>query len=214
MSKAERDKIRNMKGWYCIPPPDAEQELREIGHGYVYRFLLASCAGIVLQWGTAGAAIFAVYKTPTVGLGCRSLTWLVYAGASTVIWMFFVSSSFLTSYARRDIGGTNLGGRNRKRRKFARFMSNFFSAVAKVFAVLNFLLVLATSLAHFGKAYKRCYCNCSVLGLGSAAAYQTFWVLNAGPIKMIWIIGVVTGVLITGLFLCFLVLVSKGELQR
>jgi hypothetical protein len=217
MSEDERTRIKHKKGWYCIPPPDAERELREMGHGYVPRFLLASCAGLVLQWGTAGAAIFALYKTPTVGIGCRCLTWLLYAGTSTFIWMLLVTSGFLTSCARSG----NIERKEHRDRRWERcrlFIATWLSICirrfAKVLAVLNALLVVATSLTHFGNIFKNCYCNCSVIGLGREEAYKTFWVLDVGRIKIVWVAGVASGVAISGLFLVFLTTVSEGKLQR
>ncbi|KAJ7927974.1 hypothetical protein B0H13DRAFT_1968835 [Mycena leptocephala] len=43
------------------------------------RIFIASVAALALQWSTSGASILIVYFTPTVGLGCRSGAYLLYA---------------------------------------------------------------------------------------------------------------------------------------
>jgi len=52
-----------------------------------------------LQWATTGAAFLAFWFTPTVGLGCRSLAFLIYGSLSTIIWALLVLSSVLDNYA-------------------------------------------------------------------------------------------------------------------
>ncbi|KAF9781145.1 hypothetical protein BJ322DRAFT_254545 [Thelephora terrestris] len=48
------------------------------------RVFIASTLALGLQWGTAGAAVFIHYKSPPVGLGCRSLSFLLYAMTGTL----------------------------------------------------------------------------------------------------------------------------------
>jgi hypothetical protein len=80
------------------------------------RMFLASALALMLQWGTAGAALIQAWYTPTrgenftvlfpscllitvTGLGCRSASYLFYAVLSTIVWMMLVTSSILTHYA-------------------------------------------------------------------------------------------------------------------
>ncbi|KAK6442916.1 hypothetical protein LTR95_000794 [Oleoguttula sp. CCFEE 5521] len=53
---------------------------------YLYMFI-AACVAVFVQWGTTGASVLIAYKTPTVGLGCRSGSYLVYGATGTVAWL-------------------------------------------------------------------------------------------------------------------------------
>jgi hypothetical protein len=57
------------------------------------RFVVACLAAIFLQWGTAGASVLISYKTPSVGLGCRSGSFLLYGALSTLAWIFLVAAA-------------------------------------------------------------------------------------------------------------------------
>ncbi|KAK0236302.1 hypothetical protein EDD85DRAFT_636622 [Armillaria nabsnona] len=59
------------------------------------RILKASIAALVVQWSTTGASIVVLYFTPTKGLGCRSLCFLLYGLVSTVAWWCMVVSAWL-----------------------------------------------------------------------------------------------------------------------
>lgn len=70
--------------------------LSEIDSIVFHHMLWASLVAIILQWGTTGAAIFTAYKTPNVGLGCHSGSYLIYGVTSTVCWLIFVVSGILS----------------------------------------------------------------------------------------------------------------------
>ncbi|KAH0828791.1 hypothetical protein J3R83DRAFT_3235 [Lanmaoa asiatica] len=63
--------------------------------GVIFNMIVASLVSLQLQWGTIGAAIVADWFTPAVGLGCRSLAYLIYGALSTTVWILLVSSSVL-----------------------------------------------------------------------------------------------------------------------
>jgi hypothetical protein len=206
---------RHQKGWYCVPPPNAKCELDAIGPQYVQRFLLASIAGLSLQWGTAGAAVMSVYYTPTVGIGCRSLIWLVYAGVSTLVWAMLVVSSFLANRVRRDsghVGKTKF--RYQWRKKSIELVSKVLRDLGKLLAISNAFAVVCTSLAHFANVFKTCYCNSAVIGLGKRAGYFIFWVPGSLNLLVPWVGGVVMGLSTAVLYFMFLVVLSKGHRQR
>lgn len=66
------------------------------GRDIAARIFLATVFAALLQWGTSMAAVVIVYTTPTKGLGCRSLAFLLYASAGTMVWALLITSSFLT----------------------------------------------------------------------------------------------------------------------
>ncbi|KAG6377883.1 hypothetical protein JVT61DRAFT_14669 [Boletus reticuloceps] len=67
--------------------------------GVLFNMIVASLMSLQLQWGTTFAAILAAWFTPTIGLGCRSLAYLIYGVLSTIVWFLLVLSSVLRYYA-------------------------------------------------------------------------------------------------------------------
>jgi hypothetical protein len=173
------------KGETSRPSPSTEStELPPPGHRFLRRFLLASLAGLTLQWGTAGGAIIIHWFTPTVGLGCRSLNWLLYAGASTLVWMMLVTSSYLATFNAHYI----------------RSLAAPLHTLGGILAACNAVAIIVICVLQFGNFYNRCYCN-SVVTLLRSGAYDIFWVRNAGDIKRPWVGGVALGVGTAVLFL-------------
>ncbi|KAJ6489826.1 hypothetical protein C8R45DRAFT_901438 [Mycena sanguinolenta] len=79
-----REDLPAFKAWSSIP------------HAAIHHMFYAAVLALFLQWGTTGAAIFVAYTTPTVGLGCRSGSYLIYAVAATISWIILVLSSFFS----------------------------------------------------------------------------------------------------------------------
>ncbi|KAF8126358.1 hypothetical protein EV363DRAFT_1434271 [Boletus edulis] len=67
--------------------------------GVLFNMIVASLMSLQLQWGTTSAAIIAAWFTPTIGLGCRSLAYLIYGFLSTTVWILLLLSSVLGYYA-------------------------------------------------------------------------------------------------------------------
>ncbi|KAK0469379.1 uncharacterized protein EV420DRAFT_28246 [Desarmillaria tabescens] len=59
------------------------------------RILKASIAALIVQWGSTASGIVVIYFTPTKGLGCRSLSFLIYGLVSTVAWWCMIVSAWL-----------------------------------------------------------------------------------------------------------------------
>ncbi|KAH0828792.1 hypothetical protein J3R83DRAFT_3237 [Lanmaoa asiatica] len=89
---------------YCHPD-DREYHGANVlwPRGVFFNMIVASLMSLQLQWGTTSAAVVIVWFTPTVGLGCRSLAYLVYGALSTAVWILLVSSSILGYYAHHLI---------------------------------------------------------------------------------------------------------------
>ena len=58
--------------------------------------LRATLVSTVVQWGTIGASIIIAYRTPAIGLGCVSLSFLVYACILTIACGILIVSVFLS----------------------------------------------------------------------------------------------------------------------
>lgn len=57
-----------------------------------------------LQWGTVGAAVLIHYWKPPVGLGCRTLSFLIYGATATLSMLLCVASSILAHISRPQNG--------------------------------------------------------------------------------------------------------------
>ncbi|KAI9573149.1 hypothetical protein HD554DRAFT_1150501 [Boletus coccyginus] len=73
--------------------------------GVLFNMVVASLMSLLLQWGTTVAAILTAWFTPTIGLGCRSLAYVIYGLVSTTVWILLVLSSVLGYHAHHLIEG-------------------------------------------------------------------------------------------------------------
>ncbi|KAH7908566.1 hypothetical protein BJ138DRAFT_1157411 [Hygrophoropsis aurantiaca] len=148
--------------------------------GVYHRMFLASLMSLLLQWGTTGAAVLALWLTPTTGLGCWSLSYFIYGGLSTLVWVLLVASSRLGDYStsrRPRRAGPRYNAPLAIR--LAKRLSNIFRFTGKILAVVNAIGLVASSVFQFSSVYDDCYCNGSVLGRGQANSYV---VLNSGAV--------------------------------
>ncbi|KAL0574342.1 hypothetical protein V5O48_007624, partial [Marasmius crinis-equi] len=208
------------------PPPE------HLGSGVWRRMLLASFAALFLQWGTAGAAIWTVYSTPTTGLGCRSGAYLVYAATSTVVMLMLVLSSilahFVTIYSTRLPFGQPHGSFDglpaapltsacllaRKLEISAR-ISILLRRVGKSLAVLNAVWITLSCLFQFTGVYDRCYCGGSVIGRGKHA-FVSLKLLeeDIATLRGPWIGAVLLAVVTCVLFSVFVNLMRQSPKEK
>ncbi|KAH7924105.1 hypothetical protein BV22DRAFT_1013966 [Leucogyrophana mollusca] len=151
---------------YCRQPYYAVRS--RWASGIFLRMFLSSLLPLALQWGTTGAAILAIWFTPTTKLGCRSLSYLIYGALSTIVWMLLVASSILGHYS--------IAYRPREARyhvpvaaQTARTLSTVLRWIGKTLAIINAIGLVASSVFQFSNLYDRCYCNGSVIGRGASA---------------------------------------------
>ncbi|KAF7355978.1 Pleiotropic drug resistance ABC transporter protein [Mycena venus] len=64
---------------------------------------MAALIALLLQWGTTGAAVFVAYLTPSIGIGCRSGSYLIYGVAATISWLILVLSHLLSHTAMQRL---------------------------------------------------------------------------------------------------------------
>jgi hypothetical protein len=193
---------------YCTSPIPFPNKRSHWGPDVWIRLLNASLAALMLQWGTAGAAVIIIWFTPTVGLGCRSGSYLVYAGASTLTWILLVISSILThSLAYPTVPTSCASSTNKpcsdkselihpgqqwpRLRSFVRLLAITFRRSGKLLAAGNAIWIVLSCTLQFGGFYDRCYCNSSVTGLKSRA-YDTI-IAGASELHGPWIGGVTLG---------------------
>lgn len=122
----------------------------------------ASISALILQCGTTAAAVIIVVFTPTVGLGCRSLGYLIYGGTAILILILTIIS---TIFAR--ISETRVG----KSTTFSVKGLTAFTAIALrritlFLAFANAAGLIVLSSFQFSHFLDNCYCNASVTGRG------------------------------------------------
>ena len=85
------------------PVPDNGRQPRW-APGIWWRVGLAMILALELQWGTVGAAMVIHYWKPPVGLGCRTLSFLIYGATATSSMFLCVASSMLAHISRPQNG--------------------------------------------------------------------------------------------------------------
>jgi hypothetical protein len=145
------------------------------------RIFAASMTAIFVQWGTTGASMLMAYLTPTIGLGCRSGSYLLYGILGTVVWMCLLISQLLSHqvmlrYQEVHIHNPSMDFGDREQRQeqgltgfgFALLRGSAVSLryIGKAIAILNTGWLIASSLLEFIGGFDNCWCNGNVLGLG------------------------------------------------
>ncbi|KAG2357250.1 hypothetical protein BDR07DRAFT_1473546 [Suillus spraguei] len=156
--------------------------------GIFNRMFVASLLPLALQWATTGAAVLVVYFTPTVGLGCRSLGYLIYGVFATIIWVMLVTSSILSHYAHSYSDTPNGNPFSCITICLAKAVSNLLRWGGKLLAIVNAIWIIAAGMLQFTSIYDNCYCNSSVLGRGAQYAFDIVMVdgLDLSQTKAAW----------------------------
>ncbi|KAG2352333.1 hypothetical protein BDR07DRAFT_1367332 [Suillus spraguei] len=156
--------------------------------GMFKRMFVASLLPLILQWATTGAAVLVVYFTPTVGLGCRSLGYLIYGALATIIWAMLVMSSILSHYAYSYSNRPNGTHFSSITVRLVKVVSNLLRCGGKSVAIVNAICIIAAAMLQFTSIYDNCYCNSSMLGRGAQHAFNIVLVdgFNYGQTKAAW----------------------------
>ncbi|KAG1892789.1 hypothetical protein F4604DRAFT_1913486 [Suillus subluteus] len=207
------DELSNRKGdasqvnVYCGLPYAVQ---RPWATGIFSRMFKASLLPLALQWATTGAAVLVVYFTPTVGLGCRSLAYLIYGALATIVWAMLVMSSILSHYAYSysDTPRSPYLYLSRAKSPFSsiaivKIVSNLLRWGGKLVAIVNALGIIAAGFLQFTSVYDNCYCNSSVLGIGPQYAYTIVVVdgLDLSQTTAAWAGAVALGLSTSGIFM-------------
>ena len=176
---------------YCGFPDLGEVPKQPIPSGVWGRIFVASLFALGLQWGITGSAVITMVFTPTIGLGCRSGTYILYGTVSTMIWLALLLSSYLAHRAGMRCDGVLKPGFNLA--NLAKGLATFLRRISIFSAGCNTLGIILACVFQFSNFYSTCYCNSSVLGRGSKAAYTIIAAGNFGydQMKGGWIGGVV-----------------------
>ena len=144
----------NSFGWQDPPLPKNGSFGRGI-RAFIYAFVLQSITG----W--SGFAI--AFNTPTVGLGCRSLSYLIYNLASVVTCLLLIASACLfDSWSRQTRVDQPMSKLIAATAFTLRFLGRFLGTANAAFFLLACFL-------QFLGVWRNCFCQSSYLGLKSSA---------------------------------------------
>jgi len=155
------------------------------------RTAVAFVFAFVVQGVTSWSAFMIDYSSPTVGIGCRSFTYMLYFFLSTSSCLLFILASqcynyrsFLREYHDdRDIELGNLSNSSSQTHTESRdsdrsnvAMFSFLGAVSivalllgKMLAILNAFFIVTSCILDFAGVYHNCFCNSSYIGLRGQA---------------------------------------------
>lgn len=161
------------------------------------RIAYAAAAAVFMQWTTTGAAIAITYLTPTIGLGCRSGSFLIYGAVATIAWIVMLLSSILSHAASAEIGRT---------RAILAFIAESLRLTGKVLAAANAVWLVTLCIFQFSGFYSTCSCMSGAWSLGKDA-YVMFvsWpeLIELGT-RTVWIVGIVAAGISAALYAAFI----------
>ncbi|KAF9646666.1 hypothetical protein BDM02DRAFT_2984008 [Thelephora ganbajun] len=124
------------------------------------RVIFATVLALCLQWSTTGAAILIHLNTPPKGIGCRSLTFVVYGAAATVAFWLLLLSSALAHLARRQ----SIRERRSGLKTFIGYIATLTRWLGKFIAIANGFGILISCIMQFAGVYDNCFCSSTVFG--------------------------------------------------
>ncbi|KAF8172536.1 hypothetical protein K438DRAFT_1981387 [Mycena galopus ATCC 62051] len=110
----------------------------------IHHMFYAALLALFLQWNTTGAAMFVAYRTPAIGLGYRSGSYLIYGVASTIAWLLLRLEQDL----ERKEGVGFLGG-----------VAVLSRVTAKAIAIANAMWLIASSVLEDIGTFQTCWCQ-------------------------------------------------------
>lgn len=112
-----------------------------------------TCA-FLLYGATTFSSFMIAYETVTVGLGCRSMGFLIYFIISIIIFLFLLLASHI--------------GRRRHPNRPCRW-ETFLRKLGKFLSLVNILILFLNCLLQFTGVYYSCYCQSNKIGMGGNA---------------------------------------------
>ncbi|KAG2344797.1 hypothetical protein BDR05DRAFT_931321 [Suillus weaverae] len=177
-----RDRHGSLQDTIMHCPQPGEAQSSHWAPGVFTRMAIASCTSLALQWGTVGAALLVGWFTPTTGMGCRTMGYLIYGVISTLIWMMLLLSSVLAHHSSAYSRRKSLSAR------VALALSHLLRWTGKLWAIINSFLIVLACIFQYSNFYDRCFCNSSVFGRrGSAYAVIIETAAQAAQAKAAWI---------------------------
>lgn len=159
-------------------------------------FGIAFALQSIIGW----SAVIIAYNTPTIGIGCRSFTYMTFTLLSIFCCILFILASHFSDIecARREIDSTEF--RPSQLRAAGAICCRF---VGRFLAILNAIIVIMGCVFEFAGVFESCFCKSSRIGLGerayitfltsaqSAQIARPYWIAGASvPIIVIFILSI------------------------
>ena len=162
----------------------------------------ASLLALVLQCGTTGAAAIIIFFTPTIGLGCRSLGYIIY-GANAIVIMFLAITSTVSAHIAetRSEGSATV-------KDFTALAAIALRKITFLYALLNATGLMTLSGFHFSNFLDNCYCNASVTGRGTESYIIISFVDWISTMRIARTVGTVLAGVSMSIYMVFLWLMS------
>ena len=164
----------NVQPWGCLTDsrqqksPTSDGTAQSTGNavfppGALTSMFNASIVALVLQCGTTAAAIIIVVLTPTIGLGCRSLGYIIYGGVAILILFLTIVSTLSARISETRVGRSTTCSI----KSFAAFTAIALRILSLFLAFANVTWLIVLSSFQFSHFFDNCYCNASVIGRGT-----------------------------------------------
>jgi hypothetical protein len=164
----------------------------------------ASIFAIILQCGTTAAAAIMIVFTPTIGLGCRSLGYIIYGGTAIIILFLTIISTLFARISDTRIGPSTVF----TIKVFTAFIAVALRRICLVLAFLNATGLLVISCFQFSLFLDNCYCNASVLGRGVDSYIIVSYEAWVSTMRTARIVGTVLAAATMSIYMIFLWLMS------
>ena len=135
--------------------------------GAFMSMFIASILALILQCGTTTAATIVTVFTPTVGVGCRALGYILYGGiALLILFLTIISTIFARISETRHKESTTV-------KNFTAFIAITLRRISLFLAFLNATGLIVLSCLQFSHFLDNCYCNAGVIGRGTDSYITT-----------------------------------------
>ena len=113
----------------------------------------ASIFALILQCGTTAPATIITWYTPTVGLGCRTLGYILYATTATLILLLTIISTILARISETCVGPSVAV------KGLTAFIAITLRRLVLFLAFVNAMWLVALSCLQFSNSFESCYCK-------------------------------------------------------
>ena len=129
---------------------------------------IASIFALILQCGPTAAAAIIMIFTPMIGLGCRSLGYVIYGAVALLILFLTVISTISAHIAETR------GKRSPTVESYASSIAVTLRWICLILAFVNATGLIVLSCFQFSSFLDNCYCGASVIGRGT----DSFIIIN------------------------------------
>ena len=153
------------------------------------RAILAVFFALGLQWGTIGAAVVIHYWKPPVGLGCRSLAFLLYGIAATLSMFLCLAATILAHISRPQHGPVHWLSWSQR---WLDWGAVFCGYLGKGLALASGIGIILICSFQSSGAFTDCYCSSTTIDKGvHDVAFPTINYVIRPDIVGVWIGGLV-----------------------